>query len=487
MLYYTRYEMIKHSYVGGGKRLKKKYYLILFISLFLVPVTLFVIGFIKVHNSKIVTLTLWHNYGGQMKNTMDEMIQEFNETLGKKNHVYISVTSISGSTTLHEKLTMAANEVPGAPDLPDITTAYPKTALQLAKNDLLVNLDDYFSEQDLAKYISRFIEEGRILDEGLYVFPTAKSTEVLFLNRTIFDRFSKDTGVTIDDLKTFEGIMNTAAIYYEWTDQQTPDIDNDGKSFFLPDSLFHYTYIGAKQLGGDFIQGNEFNFEDDRIKKIWELYYESAVLGHTAIYDGYASNLERTGDVICSTGSTAGVLFFPDTVTYQDNTSEKVELTILPYPLFEGGKKIAVQRGAGMSVLKSDPKKEELAVLFLDWFTLPENNLRFVSSTGYLPVTKEAYGDIMLKEIEEVSDPNIKELMQVVREMQMLYDYDTPPLFDKIDELQEDYENELFRMAAESRAQLISLTKKMEASKALSYLLDDAYEEFKTRFDFHSN
>ena len=31
-----------------------------------------------------VVLTLWHNYGGQLKDTMDEMIDKFNETVGAK-------------------------------------------------------------------------------------------------------------------------------------------------------------------------------------------------------------------------------------------------------------------------------------------------------------------------------------------------------------------------------------------------------------------
>ena len=67
-----------------------------------------------------VTLTMWHNYGGQMRYTMDEMIDEFNGTIGAEKGIIVNVTSISGSATLHEKLTMAANNDPGAPELPDI-------------------------------------------------------------------------------------------------------------------------------------------------------------------------------------------------------------------------------------------------------------------------------------------------------------------------------------------------------------------------------
>lgn len=73
-----------------------------------------------------VTLTLWHNYGGQMKNTMDKMIDEFNATVGAEKGIIINVTSISGSASLHEKLIMAAYGDPGAPELPDIGPRLPE-------------------------------------------------------------------------------------------------------------------------------------------------------------------------------------------------------------------------------------------------------------------------------------------------------------------------------------------------------------------------
>jgi multiple sugar transport system substrate-binding protein len=429
-----------------------------------------------------VTLTLWHNYGGQMKNTMDEMIEEFNGTIGLKEGVIINVTSISGSSTLHDKLTMAANGDPGAPALPDITTAYPKTALILAKKKLLVNLDELFSEKELSNYIPRFIEEGRLDGDSLYVFPTAKSTEVLFLNANIFNRFAKDTGANVEDLSTFEGITKTAALYYEWTDNQTPDIKDDGKTFYIPDSPFNLSLIGCEQLGYNFLKDNAIDLTTPAAAKVWETYFVPAVQGQVAIFDGYASDLAKTGDIVCSTGSTAGVLFFSPKVTYSDNTTEEAELTILPYPTFEGGNKVAIQRGAGMCIIKSNKEKERLAGIFLKWFTSPENNLRFVSSTGYLPVTEEAFGDVMLKEIDMVSDENIKELLQVSRQMQMEYEFYIPPLFDGVDALQNAYENNLRALALETRDSYLSSLETDGEPNALEEALDRKFEEFSMEF-----
>ena len=431
----------------------------------------------KIDPSDPVTLNLWHNYGGQLKETMDNMVDEFNESIGTEKGIIINVTSISGSATLHEKLTMAAHKDPGAPNLPDITTAYPKTALILADKGLLTDLNSQFSDQELSAYIPDFLEEGRINGDSLYVFPTAKSTEVLFVNTTLFNRFARDTGAKMEDLQSFEGIVRTASLYYEWTDQQTPDVANDGKMFYMPDSLFNFSLIACKQLGVKFINDGNFCFSSPQYKRIWECYYQSAVLGRFAVFDGYATDLAKTGDIVCSTGSTAGVSFFSPTVTYADNTSEPAELAILPNPVFEGGKKAAIQSGAGMCVIKSTPEKEYAAAVFLKWFTNPENNLRFVSSTGYLPVTEEAFGDIMSQEIDKVSDDSIKKLLQTARIMQQEYEFCIPPLFDGIDEMQKEYESQLREVTAASRASLNHIS---ESDKNTAYktMAPAAFDDF---------
>lgn len=433
-------------------------------------------------SKKPVTLTLWHNYGGQLKETMDSMIDEFNDTIGAKEGIVVCVTSISGSSTLHEKLIMAANDEPGALPLPNITTIYPKTALMLTKKGLLANLDQQFTSDELSAYIPQFLKEGRIKGDNLYVFPTAKSTEVLFLNTTIFDKLANATGAKIEDLQTFEGIVRTSELYYDWTDKQTPDIENDGKMFFLPDSLFNFSMIGFKQLGAEFIKDETINFTDPQFYKIWECYYKPAVLGQVAIFDGYATDLAKTGDIVCSTGSTAGVSFFSPTVTYADNTTEPVNLAILPYPVFEGGKKVTIQRGAGMSVIKSTKEKDCSAAIFLKWFTSPENNIRFVSSTGYLPVTKEAFGEIMSRKIESISNENIKKLLRTSKIMQQEYEFYIPPLFNELDELQEQYEDNLKRFAAESRKTYIDLLENNDSKTAYEFISNISCEDFINEF-----
>ncbi|HHX74639.1 MAG TPA: extracellular solute-binding protein [Firmicutes bacterium] len=432
---------------------------------------------------KTDSLTLWHNFGGQLKETMDSLVDEFNETVGLQEGIFLTVTSVSGSASIHEKLVMAAKGDPGAPALPDISTVYPKTASILAAHDLLVDLNTIFSEKELAAYLPSFLREGMI-DGRLFVFPTAKSTEVLFVNSTIFNRFAGETGISLDLLRTFEGIREAGALYYEWTDKQTPHLEDDGKMFFMPDSLFNLTLTCFEQFGSSFVTGTTLDLESQLFARVWDFYLPAAASGQMAIYDGYATDLAKTGDIVCSIGSTAGVSFFSPTVTYTDNTSEPAELVILPYPVFASGKKTAIQRGSGMCVFKSTPEQEKKAGVFLAWFTRPENNLRFITTTGYIPVTEEAYNQLLQNGVPE-KDENIRKLRGTVRQMQAEYSFYLPPVAEETDALQQQYESRLKAAAAEARSAYLGELNNTGTSDILHTLSAAARDNFIR--DFKSN
>lgn len=414
---------------------------------------------------KPVTLTLWHNYGGIMRATMDELLDTFNSTVGKEKGILINCTSINSSAVLQEKLLMAAKGDPGAPDLPDITTCYPKVAITLAEKGLLVDLSEYFIKNELAKYVTSFVNEGRV-DGKLYVFPIAKSTEVLFVNQTLFDRFSEATGASMEDLETFEGIAEAAIAYYQWTDAHTPDVPNDGKAFFAIDSIFNLMQVGMEQLGSCFIEGQQAVTTGDTYDHIYETLFEAAVKGGYAVYDGYSSDLSKTGDIICSIGSTAGILFYGDTITYPDNVTETVEYSVLPYPVFRGGKPIAIQRGGGMAVTCSDETKEYAAAVFLKWFTQAEQNMKFISETGYLPVTNSAFGTVMESEAESVDNDNIRKLLKVAIFMHKEYGFYVPPVFDTFDSLGREFEDSFKSEARAARNEYASLLKTSDSYEA---------------------
>ena len=401
---------------------------------------------------KPVTLTMWHNFGGSMQETMDELIDQFNSTVGREQGIIINVTAISSSAELQKTLSMIAAGDPGAPEMPNITTSYPKTAILFQQKGMLANLDDYFTQEELAGYIPSFVEEG-YFEDGLYVFPIAKSTEILYLNQTLFDQFAAATGVTMDSLATFEGLADAAQKYYDWTDGATPDIPGDGKSFYVADSWLNLSQAGMMQQGASLFKNEALNLGSDAYARIWNTLCPPILTGAFANYDGYSSDLSKTGDIVCSTGSSAGILFYGDTITYKDGRVEKVEYSILPFPVFEGGKKLAIQRGNGMMVAKGDEAHEYASAVFLRWFTAPEQNMRFIASTGYLPVTQDAFENRMGPEIEQVDDYRIKKMLMAVTEMYENYDFFVAPTFEAFDALSGAYEKDFKTFMATQREQ----------------------------------
>ena len=393
---------------------------------------------------KPVTLTMWHNYGGDMQAAMDYLIDQFNSTVGKEQGIIINVTAISSSSELNQSLDMIVNDDPGAPDMPDIFTGYPKLAVKFNEKNMLVNLDDYFTAEEVAQYVDAFVEEGRLDNGGLYVFPIAKSTEILYVNQTLFDKFAAETGADSALLETAEGLAELSRMYYDWS---------GGKQFYAADSWFNFAEVGMEQLGGSIFSSNEsLTYESEAYAHIFGTVYDAAVKGGIAIYDGYSSDLSKTGDLVCSTGSSAGILFYGDTITYADGTVEEVEYSILPYPVFESGTKTAIQRGGGLMVAKTDPQKEYAACQFIKWFTASEQNMKFIEKTGYLPVTKQAFEEDMTGHLETLEDARIKKMLTAVLSMYEEYEFFTAPNYISFDDDSSRYEDQFKLLLSQQHA-----------------------------------
>ena len=432
---------------------------------------------------KPITLTVWHIFVEDMRSVFDEALNEFNHSVGAENGVTVKATSVTDAGVINENLAAAANSDPGAPKLPDMVVVNPRAAITLAEKGKLVDLTQYFSQNEIDSFVPQFIEESRLGTAKLYTLPVAKSAEVLYVNRTLFDRFSSETGIGLDKLSTFEGIAEAAVKYYKWVDAMTPQIPYDGKVFFYPEGLFNQAMIGFQQLGGDIVKDKRLNLSTPIFKRIWECFYPPAVQGGVAIYSGYANYLAATGDVVCTTASSAGSFFYPSQVTYADNTKEDVVFDVLPFPAFEGGDKVVFQRGGGICVTKSEPETEYAACLFLKWFTEPERNLRFCSSVGYLPVRKSAYDKILAGDFPAIANKTVEKALLVVAEMQKSHRFYFPPVFDGFDNLQTQYADRLRQAARDGRNEYLRLLRTSDAEEALNSATKNAMERFIKMFN----
>lgn len=368
---------------------------------------------VKLDPNNPVSLTVWHYYNGTQQATFDALLEEFNATVGKEEGIYVEGYSQGSVSDLEKAVSSSLKEEVGAGDLPDIFSSYADTAYSVQKEGKLVDLTEYFSEEELSEYVDSYIQEGYFdSDDALYLLPVAKSTEIMMINKTDWEPFAEATGSTLEELYTTEGVTEVAQRYYEWTDSQTPDIPDDGKAFYGRDAMANYFVIGMRQMGKEIFEvkdGNvTLNTDKELLRRLWDNYYVPYVNGYFTACGKFRSDDVKTGDIIAYTGSTSSAFYFPDKV---ENGEESYDIDVIMQqsPLMEGGENYRVQQGAGMAVTKSDEAHEYAACEFLKWFTQKEQNLRFACDSSYMPVLKEANKTEALDEVIKADDIKMNE------------------------------------------------------------------------------
>ena len=358
---------------------------------------------------------VWNYYNGKVKDKFDELVTEFNETIGAEKGIVIEAQSYGDVNELAEAVYAAANQEIGSMPMPDLFAAYPDNAFRIDQIVELADLKNYFTDDELSEIKNEFMEEGIFGEEKLLkILPIAKSTEILYLNKTYWDAFSSETGADIRELDTWEGLVRTAKQYYEHT----------GSAFFGMDANANFMLISAMQLGEELYSYEEdlavLNLSEENACRIWENYYIPYINGYFTKVGRFSSDDARTGLIAAYTGSTAGASYFPTEVAQKDSVIP-VEVKTLPYPHYEGGKSYAVQQGAGMCIVKSDEAHEYAASIFLKWFIDLPQNLEFAVATGYLPVKSEALNtEDLLYQLEKSNIRNVAVRKSIITTVDMM-------------------------------------------------------------------
>lgn len=345
---------------------------------------------------KPVTVTVWNYYNGDQLTAFEDLVEEFNSTVGIEKGIVAVSVSQADVNTLADFLLDSIEGKAGAQEIPTLASVYAETAYILDQEDALASFDPYFSEDELSAYIPGFIEEGRFNENNdLMLFPIIKSTEVFSANKTDWEPFAEATGVTLESIQTKEDLTAAAKTYYEWTDAQTPDVLEDGKALYGRDSVGNYLYLGCYQLGHNMfeVENGELtvNLDRDTFKTLWDNYYIPYINGYFGSYAKFRSEDAKTGRILALTSSSASVGYLPTAVTLEDDSSHDIEMTAQHELQFEGAViDSVVQQGASYCMLKSSEAEQEGAAEFLKWASDPKQNMQFATASGYSPVTIEA-------------------------------------------------------------------------------------------------
>lgn len=425
-------------------------------------------------------IMIWHYYNGAQAVEFEKAVEKFNNGVGLEKGIIVSAQSKSSIEDLTKALVDSANKVVGADKMPDIFQCYLDTAVNLDELDILVDLDKYITEEEKEEYVASYIQEGIFgKDDKWKLFPVAKGSELLALNKTDWDKFQSATGADMNKLSTWEGITELSEQYFKWS---------GGKSFFGRDAFANYMIVGSKQLGHEIFQVKngkvELNIDKATMKKLWDNFYVPYVKGYFKHMGRYRSDDVKIGEIISCVCSTSAVSYFPQEVTIGEEDPYTIESLMLPVPGFEGQDSYAVQQGASMAVTKSNERAEYASTVFLKWFTEEENNIKYSIETGYLPVKKQAN---KWENIEKVLKENKmkvfdiqKENLKIAVEQADSYKLYTTKGFMGGEDARKVLETSMIDLAKENRESILEGIKKgkSEAEALKPYLSEAVFENW---------
>jgi len=236
------------------------------------------------------------------------------------------------------------------------------------------------------------------------------------------------------------------------------------------------TGTGVQALGEEYFENETLAF-GPAFRQLWDSYAKASITGGVWLHDGYATEPLRTGESIVSVASSASVLYFSEEVIYSDNTSENIKLTVHPIPVFKEDTNLVMQRGAGMCTIKSTPEREKAAVAFLKWLVEPKCNTEFAISTGYMPVTQEAFDTYLPQEIENLTEGKYIELYKAYQKTQEDFTFYSAPLFDSYLETETTFEDDVRRRLSNAREEYLRAENRSEA--LLDQLVQENFELFR--------
>ncbi len=349
--------------------------------------------------SNPVTLELWHVYGEQADSPMNRLIKEFNETVGRQKGIVINVTLMTNAKDVGSLLMAAKKNEPGFPELPDLFFAH-KSDIENLDDGCLLDWREAFPKNELGSFVEGFLQDGMV-DGSLKVLPVSKSTNLLFVNGSQFERFSTETGVLRSELSSWDGFFEAAEKYYAFS---------GGKPMCAFDYLLDSIRLNAQARAS----AEELDMTGEEFKSSYLEFMQPFVKGHITVADMYSNTQVMTGETLAGVGSSAAILYYNDTVTYPDNTTEPTNLIVLPYPKTSGGRALMQQAGVGLCAYKTTEQKAEAAYIFASWLTESQRNTDFVSQTGYMPVRTDAYEKLQK---HDFSQEEYTQLYNVLNEM----------------------------------------------------------------------
>lgn len=355
-----------------------------------------------------IEITFSHTMGSNLKDVLDEYIGEFNKLYP---NIKVTTTAVGGYDDVRDDISTKIT----VGNQPNIAYCYPdhvalynsagavQTLDTLIASDVTVKHADGTTEivgltqAQKDDFIEGYYEEGLAYGDGkMYTMPFSKSTEVLYYNKTFFDKHQLKVPETWDELG------ETCAKILEITGGKKVEVV-DGKEVetkIIPlgyDSEANWFITMCEQYGSPYTSatGDHFLFDNAKNREFvtkFKQWFDAGYFTTQAINTTYTSNIFKVETSFMSIGSSAGAVHQRPTAIENDDgtTTYPFEVGIATIPQVDKNNPKVISQGPSVCIFKKNNPKEVLASwLFVKYLTTSvEFQAKFSLASGYVPVLK---------------------------------------------------------------------------------------------------
>lgn len=334
------------------------------------------------------TVTFWHTMGQANQETLNRMIEKFNE---KYPNIKIEHAAQGGYDDIKEKISAA---IP-AGTTPTMAYCYPDHVAEYMSAGAVERMDGYVEDKiiGLSKeewdsaggvddFVQGFWQEGKEygsefgVEGGLYSVPFSKSTEVMFYNKTFFDENNLQVPTTWAEMEavmpTIKTLGYTALGYDSDANMLITMFEQEGIPYTSSDPNDH------------------FLFNNDRAKALvtkLKGWFDNGyiITQGSSSNNTYTSNMftqQADPHIVMTIGSTGGTSY---------NYTSAFEIGIAPIP---GGtlNDHVISQGPSICFFSRATAEEKYAAwLFYKWISNTDNSAIYSKLTGYSPVRKSSF------------------------------------------------------------------------------------------------
>lgn len=355
-------------------------------------------------------IVFWHTMGKENMATMETMIADFNK-------IYPDIKITQAAQGGFDDLQTKVNTALAAGNQPHIAYCYPDHVASYLTSGDVVALDQFinstelignpndateivgFTTDDKNDFVDGFWNEGTVYDANgtMYSFPFTKSTEVLFYNKTAFEKNGWSVPTTWTGMWNLcEQIVNTQG--YE--DVIPLGYDSEDNMFITLLEQYNIDYTS--------VSTPHYLFNNDDAKGIMsnvQGYYNNGYFTTKGISGEYTSTQFKSQNLLMTIGSTGGASYNLPTYT---NGAYEFEYGIAPIPQQNTYNGSVIQQGPSLVMFDcggEEATQEQLdAWKFIKFITNTENSAEYAGTTGYMPVRTSSI-NLLKNQIEDQETP----------------------------------------------------------------------------------